>query len=207
MPAAYRILLFCLFPILFYGQELTIKKNYGGVLSLGARSTVSTFNDGVWGNAGMGAGGQFMLQVSDRVNTAWFADYITGSVGDFANRTDYHIGWSVMYYLVPSSAGKLVQPYVLAGHCFDYSNFQDNLDNAHVAERWSSAVQAGLGTHFNLSKRFDVMLQGQYMIHLGNDIEAEKENGTTVFRKENGVNLEGHILITLGVNYKIADLW
>jgi hypothetical protein len=207
MPSVFRTLLLCGLPVLFYGQELNIKKNYGGVFSLGGRSTVSTFNDGVWGNTGMGTGGQVLLQLSDRVNTAWFADYITGGVGNFANRTDYHIGWSVMYYLVPSSAGKLIQPYVLAGHCFDYSNFRDNQDNSHFAERWSSAVQAGFGTHFNLTKRFDVMLQGQYMIHLGNDIDATQENGVAVFKKENGVNLEGHILITLGVNYKIADLW
>jgi hypothetical protein len=28
-----------------------------------------------------------------------------------------------------------------------------------------------------------------------------------VFHKNSGVNLQGHILITVGVNFKIADLW
>jgi opacity protein-like surface antigen len=198
-------------------QEMKVKKNFGGVLSVGGRSTISTFNDGKWGDIGTGSGGQFMVQLSNRVNTAWFFDYITGTVGDFANRTDYHIGWSVMYYLIPNTSvtegntfvtkTPKIQPYILAGHCFDYSNIKDNTNNANFAERWSSAVQAGLGTHFNLTNRLDVNVQGQYMIHLGNDIDAEKENNAVVFHKNSGVNLQGHILITVGVNFKIADLW
>lgn len=212
------IFLCTLFPLYNYGQELKVKNNFGGVLSLGGRSTISTFNDGKWGDIGIGTGGQFMIQASNRVNTAWFFDYITGGVGDFANKTDYHIGWSVMYYLIPNktetAGGSLVtttpriQPYVLAGHCFDYANLRANNDNSNFAERWSSAVQAGFGSHFNLTNRFDLMLQAQYMIHLGNDIDAEKKtDGTVEFTKNAGANLQGHILVTIGVNYKIADLW
>ena len=211
-PILSRAGLFILLLLPFYShsQDMKIKNNYGGVLSVGGRSTISTFNDGKWGDIGIGSGGQFTLQVSNRVNTAWFFDYITGGVGDFANKTDYHIGWSVMYYLVPSSTEKksLFQPYVLAGHCFDYANLRDNQDNSNFAERWSSAVQAGFGTHINLSKRLDFTAQGQYMIHLGTDIEATKNSfGFAEFHKNTGVNLQGHILITLGLNYKIADLW
>jgi opacity protein-like surface antigen len=198
-------------------QEMKIKKNFGGVLSVGGRSTLSTFNDGKWGDIGTGSGGQFLVQLSNRINTAWFFDYITGGVGDFANKTDYHIGWSVMYYLIPNTSvteddtvitkTPKIQPYILAGHCFDYSNIKDNTNNTNFAERWSSAVQAGLGTHFNLTNRLDVNVQGQYMIHLGNDIDAQKVNDKVVLTKNPGVNLQGHILITVGVNFKIADLW
>ena len=214
IPKRLGSFFFLLFPLLISAQVpiaigMKIKNNYGGVLSFGGRSTISTFNDGQWGDIGIGSGGQFMLQVSNRINTAWFFDYITSGVGDYANKTDYHIGWSVMYYLIPSSAENTtkIQPYVLAGHCFDYANIKDNKTD-NFAERWSSAVQGGLGTHFNLSQRFDVNLQGQYMIHLGNDIDTRKEpDGTAVFTKNAGVNLQGHILITLGVNYKVGDLW
>lgn len=208
-------LLICL-PFLSFSQEdsattggLKLKNNFGGVLSVGGRSVLSTFNDGAWGDMGTGAGGQFFLQFSDRVNTAWFFDYISTSVGNFANRTDYHVGWSVMYYLIPSSQEKMpsVQPYVLAGHCFDYSNIKDNTNDANFKERWSSAVQAGIGTHFNLTSRLDASLQGQYMIHLGNDFDANYENKQVIFSDHNGINLEGHILTTLSVNYKLADLW
>jgi opacity protein-like surface antigen len=208
-PSRTFLSLLLIFPLFSFAQQMKIKNNYAGVLSVGGRSTISTFNDGKWGDIGIGSGGQFMLQASNRVNTAWFFDYITGGVGNFANKTDYHIGWSVMYYLVPSNAEKTpaFQPYVLAGHCFDYANIKDNSHTDNFAERWSSAVQGGLGTHINLSSRFDLNLQGQYMIHLGNDIDAEQENGAVVFHKNAGVNLQGHILITLGVNYKVADLW
>jgi hypothetical protein len=130
-------------------------------------------------------------------------------VGKHVNRTDYHIGWSVMYYLVPSNAEKTprLQPYVLAGHCFDYSNLKESANDANFMERWSSAVQAGLGTHYNFTPRFDAALQAQYMIHLGNDIDTDQENGKVAFISKNGVNLEGHLLITFSLNYKIADLW
>lgn len=189
--------------------QLNIKNNYGGVFSLGARTVGSTFNDGKWGDVGTGMGGQFMLQFSDHVNTAWFMDYITTAVGSYANRTDYHIGWSVMYYLVPSSAEKTPkwQPFVLAGHCFDYSNIKDNTNNSNFSERWSSSVQAGLGTHYNFTSRFDATLQAQYMIHIGNDIETSFENNKVTFTERGGVNLEGHILVSFCLNYKIADLW
>lgn len=208
--ASFRksLFLFLFLPALSFAQ-LKLKNNYGGVLSVGGRSVLSMFNDGKWGDMGVGTGGQFMLQFSNRVNTAWFLDYITSGVGGYANRTDYHIGWSVMYYLVPSNAEKTPkwQPYILAGHCFDYSNIKDNTNDANFKERWSSAVQAGLGTHYNFTQRLDVSAQAQYMIHLGNDIDSNNENGQVNFISKNGVNLEGHILLTLSVNYKLADLW
>lgn len=188
---------------------LKLKNNYGGVLSLGGRAVASTFNDGAWGDFGTGMGGQLMLQFSDRVNTAWFFDYISAPVSRYANRTDYHIGWSVMYYLVPSSVEKTprFQPYVLAGHCFDYTNLRDNLNESNFKERWSSAVQAGLGTQFNFTPRFDAGLQAQYMMHLGNHVHARSNNGLVEFASEKGGYLEGHLLLTLSLNYKVADLW
>ena len=59
-----------LFPSLSNSQTaegMKLKNNYAGVLSVGGRSVLSTFNDGQWGDMGTGAGGQFMLQFSDRV--------------------------------------------------------------------------------------------------------------------------------------------
>ena len=40
------------------------------------------------------------------------------------------------------------------------------MDDASITkDRWGSAVQAGLGIHFNLTSRFDISLMSQYMIH------------------------------------------
>lgn len=200
------ILIFVLAFSFGFAQELKVKNDYGGMFSLGVRTTLSTFNGHHEESNGFGVGGQFRLQFADRVNSDWFFDYITSEVGDYANRTDYHIGWSVLYY--PTADPKsFVRPYILAGHCFDYTQMVSKRNSNDRLERWSSAVQGGAGVHFNLSERLDLSLVGQYMVHLGNEIHTELENGTVHFYEENGASLEGHMLFHLGINYKIGDLW
>ena len=204
---AMKILLFLLcFPIVGFSQPLVTKGSQGGIFSLGVRTTISAFNDGVSGNVGTGVGGQFRLQFADKVNSDWFFDYITSDIDGFANRTDYHIGWSVMFYPGKELTPRL-RPYILAGHCFDYSRLEDNSNSSHFDERWSSAVQGGLGVHYNLTPRLDLSAVCQYMTHLGTHVNAEQENGVVVFHHEKGASLEGHLLFHLGINYKIADLW
>lgn len=198
------------------------RHNPAGMLSLGGRTTVSLFNDLDNEMTGTGVGGQFRLRFSDAVNTDWFFDYITSDILNYARRTDYHIGWSVLFYPINNLAyfrqeGEFkpkFRPYILAGHCFDYSRIEAKDGISHVdgyiaAERWSSAVQAGLGTHLELSPRFDISLTGQYMMHLGNHIETEYDftTGTLSFHEHKGTSLAGHLLVTLSLNYKIAKLW
>jgi hypothetical protein len=195
-----------LFTIMTKAQPLTIKKNQGGIVSFGARTTISTFNHGEFGNTGMGLGGQARVQISDQLNTAWFLDYITGDVEDYAHRQDLHIGWSVLFYPTKKLEAK-IRPYILAGHCFDYTRLEDNRNASNYLERWSSAVQGGAGVHFNLSQRLDLSVVGQYMVHLGTDVHAEQIDGIVEFHKEKGASLEGHLLFHVGINYKIADLW
>jgi hypothetical protein len=193
----------------------SLSKKESGKLQLGLRSVVSAFSDD--GANGMGVGGQFRLKFGSRLNSDWFFDYITTDIGGLAKRTDYHIGWSVLYYPFNSQIkkGKLT-PYLLAGHCFDYTKVQKNnfastttLGQAH---RLSSAVQSGLGTHYNLADNFDISLTAQYMIHLGNDIHStvfdnEVTGQKDVLIEEGDLGLEGHLLINLSLNVYIADLW
>jgi hypothetical protein len=68
--------------------ELKIKKTHGGIFSLGMRTTVSTFNHGNWDDVGTGVGGQYRIQFHDRVNTEWYADYLTSKIGKLGQRTD-----------------------------------------------------------------------------------------------------------------------
>lgn len=200
------IVILLVVPCFSFAQPLKVKNQQGGILSLGVRTTVSTFNDGDFGNNGMGAGGQFRLQVANFVNTDWYLDYITSNVGDYALRNDLHIGWSVLAYF-SAKQDALIKPYILAGHCFDWTTLRDLNDPSNTADRRSSAVQAGAGFHWNFSQRMDLSFTTQYMIHLGSDIHAHYENGLVEFEKHKGANLEGHLLFNVSINYKIADLW
>lgn len=198
------------FPLGIFAQE---KENYSenGRLELGVRSTLSLF--GTDNTLGFGTGGQFRLRLLERVNTEWFADFISNDLSGLGRRNDGHIGWSVMFY--PFSPEKQVMPYLLAGHCFDYTRvniYHDGFSPMESRKRWSSAVQMGLGTSFNLSERANISLSGQYMLHLGKDIHTHihEENGKNILHfKDSGhtSGFEGHVFLTLSMNFKLADLW
>jgi len=204
----YKLLLTC--AILFYtalshAQSMSYKGGQGGTFSLGQRTTFSAFNDGGSQKSALGIGGQFRIRLAERVNTEWFADYLPAT-DNYTRREDYHIGWSVLFYPFSKDNERFL-PYVLAGHCFDYTNHVDLSDRSHSINRWSSAVQAGIGTHINLTQRFDISVSSQYMIHLGTDVHSHIENGQVEFEAHKGGSLEGHLLFTVSFNYKIADLW
>lgn len=202
----------------------------GGIFMLGMRTTGSLFTRGT--TPGLGLGGQFRIRLSPRINTDWFADYITNDLNGLGKRTDYHIGWSVLFYLYePESQRSIsalrntrgyrktlprpVVPYILAGHCFDYTLMANNsITHPETAERWSSAIQGGAGVHFPIQKIGDLSFTSQYMMHLGTDIHGEVMTETSpvysrwmTFHEDEGGSLEGHLLLTLSLNIRIADLW
>jgi opacity protein-like surface antigen len=165
-----KLILFCsLIPMMSIAQQHVDTES--GYFSLGIRSAVSEFSDA--GATGFGYGGQFRIRVLQKVNTDWFGDYLTTDIGGIAKREDVHIGWSILAYPFNSemTAGKFT-PYILAGHCFDYTRVAKNNSNMYK-EKWSSAVQAGLGMHYNVTDRMDISLTAQYMMHLGKAIHAE----------------------------------
>jgi opacity protein-like surface antigen len=185
-------------------QPMNYNGGRGGTLSFGQRSTISTFNEGDERSA-LGLGGQFRIRLSERVNTEWFFDYLPAT-NRYTRRADYHIGWSVLFY--PFNTGnELFVPYVLAGHCFDYTRHTDLSNSANQIDRWSSAVQGGIGTHINLTERLDISVSSQYMIHLGTDVHSHIVGGQVEFEQHKGGSLEGHLLFTIGFNYKFVDLW
>src|ERR1700747_207611 len=117
-------------PILSIAQEKKeeTKDTESGKIQLGLRSVVSTFSDTKY--SGLGLGGQLRVKFGSRLNTEWFADYITTNVGNYAARTDYHIGWTVQYYAFNNEIKKgKFTPYIEAGHCFDYTNITLNPSN------------------------------------------------------------------------------
>ena len=178
----------------------------GGTISLGTRNTFSMFNNDP--GIGVGIGGQTRIQVSDHINTEWFFDYITSKNKTYTNRNDYHFGWSVMYY--PGNTvdfSNLLQPYIVAGHCFDYSKVWEQKNKTNYADRWSMATQAGLGTHINITPFFDCSLSAQYMLHFGKEIETNIEKDIVSIEKKDHTSPDGHFLCTVSFNYKLFHLW
>ena len=110
----------------------------------------------------------------------------------------------------------MFQPYIEGGHCFDLSKmsvYEGHTVSAdtEMGTRFSSAVQLGLGTHLNITDRFDITLKTQYMLHLGKELHAHTHqhgDQTHVEIEEgHGAGLEGHLLGTISLNYKIGNLW
>lgn len=203
--------------ILIVLTTLTVEAQYtrkSGSFELGMRQTLSLFgNDNTFG---YGTGAHFRIMMGKRINTEWFADHIQTDLYNMGKRSDAHIGWSVMFYML--NEPKKFDPYVLAGHCFDYTKVRAYNSLTEVPnptfKRWSSAVQAGLGTHFNISQRCNISLAAQYMLHLGTDIHVEKEEDAfgkefLHIEEEGGgkITFEGHLLVSLSLNFKIANLW
>ena len=178
-----------------------------GTFSLGTRTTASLFN-GDETSAGIGLGGQFRIQFSNKLSSEWFADFITSSIGDAASRNDYHVGWSLMFYPgATTDFSRLLQPYILAGHCFDYTRIEADNDASNNLDRLSMAMHAGAGTHINVNPRFDFSVSAQYMLHLGKDIHTQVVSNEVHIEKTNSSKPEGHLLATLSINYKIGNLW
>lgn len=198
-------------------------KNPGGEFSLGVRSTASLFNDAGSG-IGTGFGGQFRLRFYDFLNSEWFADYLSSGISGLGTRMDYHIGWSVMFYFTQLNESRTnishfrpyrLRPYFLAGHCFDYTRVRGNnpfYQPDADAFRWSSAIQAGFGLHVPMTPRIDLSASAQYMYHMGKEIAVETRtaaNGDQFIyvQKEESTGLEGHLLFSVSMNFRIADFW
>ncbi len=216
-----RILLSCLtlacFSLHGFSQDDSPSQSLvqKGQFSMGMRQTTSLFgHDNI---PGLGVGGQMRWQFFDFINTEWFADWINIDLDGAGTRNNAHIGWSVMFY--PIRTGRVI-PYAVAGHCFDYAQvipfstpYLDRSDD--IVTRWSSAVQAGLGSHFFVTDRFDISLSAQYMLHLGDHLDYEVQSTGSgpylVTHDHTGgssnTGVEGHVLITASINYRIADLW
>lgn len=193
-----RISKFILISLLFQLQGWTQVKTDDSRFSLGVRSTFSAFSDD---GQGLGTGGQFRIRFTDRVNSDWFGDYIVINQNNQIKSEYAHIGWSVLFYPWENTFGR-IQPYILAGHCFDYNKKTLIAFPQQGADRWGSAIQSGFGTHFFLSSQMDVSLSAQYMIHLTKELISEQTATGTVITQAPGNAFEGHLLCTLSMNYR-----
>ena len=189
----------------FAQEEKTETYQSPGMVSVGTRNTLSMFSHDK--AMGKGIGGQIRVQLGKRIGSEWFLDYIPSKNDDLTFRNDYHIGWSIMYYPIKAERERLLQPYFSAGHCFDYSKVMEQGNRSNYADRWTMATQAGLGTHFNITNRFDCSLSAQYMLHFGKEIESSGQKGNLIIEKQNHSTPDGHLLVSLSFNYKLFHLF
>ncbi|HVA97998.1 MAG TPA: hypothetical protein VNG53_03810 [Bacteroidia bacterium] len=206
-----------LIPFILLGFAASAQKDStSGQFSFGMRSTISTFTDAQ--SVGLGSGGEFRIRITKHMNTEWYGDYINTNIQNLGYRHDGHIGWSVLFYLdkEPLSVGK-VTPYILAGQCFDYTDVHADYKNVNM-QRWSAAAaQGGFGITYNITSRFDFSALTQYMMHLGTNVETQVEHidlgappiegpAYLSVTKKSGASLDGHLLITFSVNYRLGKL-
>ena len=159
---------------------------------------------------GLGAGSQWKLSISPRINTQWFLDLISSNDGDQVYRKDLHIGWAVQFALNKNGfRSNKVTPYFTAGHCFDWTKvgIKDLVESPRV---FTSAVQTGLGLSYFPHPKVELNLQSQYMIHLGKHVHVVEDSGHDhgphgVAVEKTGI--EGHLLSTISMNFYFAQLW
>jgi hypothetical protein len=186
-----------------------------GFLSMGARNCVSAFISQGKMYVGTGAGGQFALRIAKNFNSHWFADWIVSNIANKAQRYDFHSGFSMMPEVYSPRVGKThIALFPLAGICIDYTKL--SATTGHVAtgpsflERYSFAIQAGIGATVPVSKRLDFSLEVHYMLHIGTCVGIDI-NGNDVYihqmRPSENVCLEGHYVIAISVDYKMFRLW
>ncbi len=182
------------------------RKLEAGQFGLGMRNAMN-----FWGEndmLGFGAGGQFKLAFSPRVNTDWFADVISSS-GEFDSyRKDYHIGWGVQFALAKEGFGShMFVPYIMAGQCFDLTRVGVR-GGEETPLIFSAAVQGGAGVSSFVHKAVELNLQLQYMMHLTQHVHLEMDDhGHTHTEVEKGASASGHLLGTFSFTVYFLRLW
>jgi hypothetical protein len=229
------IILLILLPTIAFAQtarqeRIKNRAKEVGEFQLGMRSTLSLFDN--YAFPGLGYGGMFRIRPGKRINTEWYSDYIKTDIAGLGTRETVHIGWSVMIYPFKTETvkGKFT-PYIIGGNCFDYAKISSNkhyLAGSNVivtksTQRYTTAVQAGLGVNYFLSNKFNLSLSAQYMDHIGKDLDAvimdrqgnevtskshyhDEGNYLQVNENNNGLVLAGHLLITLSLNLTLFDI-
>jgi hypothetical protein len=213
------VLIFSLLPLLLKAQEE--KKNETvfdpvGYLSMGSRNCFSSFFSNGKAFVGTGAGGEFGLRIAKDFNSHWFADWIVSNVDNLAQRYDFHSGFSMMPEILSSRVGsKRLSMFPLAGICIDYTKFsitngKNTTGGPTWLERYSFAVQAGVGVTLPVSDRLDVSLEAHYMLHIGTclgiDLKGD-EVRLLQMQPQQSLCLEGHYVLALSMDFKLFKLW
>ena len=78
-------------------------------------------------------------------------------------------------------------------------------------DEFASAVQLGLGAHYNITDRTDISFTAQYMMHMGKNIHAniaDHDGEKHVHLEKTQIRgVEGHMLINVSLNVRLFDMW
>ena len=108
--------------------------------------------------------------------------------------------------LYPQLKRRRVQPFLSLGAAADYSSVREMKNKENEAGRWNLGVMGGLGMHINITWRTDITLSAHYMVHFGEKIETVNTGEEIVFLP-GGNGTDGHLLLTMSMNFKMMDLW
>lgn len=181
------------------------KHDQDGTFSIGIRSGLSFESSADGLNMSQGLGMQFRIMPTKRINTEWFAESYHGPYGDLGVRTDTHIGALALLY--PQRRMQRVAPFLAVGPNADFIKIRDRLNKNNFESRWCIGAQAGIGFHINMTYRFDMTVSTQYMLHFGQTVALQLDDGNIIYLPHDGSGLDGHLLFNISFNYKMADLW
>ena len=184
---------------------MRLKWTNSGVLTIGIRTGVVLSTDNSGWNIGQGMGLQARIMATSHINTEWYFEYFHGGYTSQAVRTDGHIGGLVLLY--PQHRLQRVAPFLAIGPNADYVKLRERVNKENFVSRWSLAAQSGIGMHINLTRRSDMTIATMYMLHFGQELVLPLEDASVITIPSSGSGLDGHFVVNVSFNYKIADLW
>lgn len=203
---SFLILLLCYGSCKAQDESTNIESGY---FSVARRSSISMWGLNEWKPSGLGTGTAFRIQISKRLNSEWYGDFIKTEYKGLAYRFDRHLTNSLMYYLREPEADQVFRPFVSASvFCLDFTRLQI-VGEEEAMQRFSLSQQLGIGSHFFITERFDFSIYAQYYNHLGRDIHVhEHSDGTIEMEEVRGrISLEGHMFLVCSFGYRFIDLW
>ncbi|MCS6917920.1 MAG: hypothetical protein RMK52_06455 [Chitinophagales bacterium] len=186
-------------------KPLRIKFTDPGVFGVGIRTAAGLSISDSALRVSEGGGVQARLMVLQRLNTEWYAEWLRGGFSDAAYRTDVHLGLNTLLYF--QRRLQRVAPFVLTGIAADALTLHNRLTARHRTSSWTTALQGGIGFHINLTWRSDLTVSAAYQHHLSHQAILQTEESILAQVPRSGRTGDGHLLVTLSMNYKITDLW
>ena len=189
-----------------YAQKpMKLKYTDSGVFAIGLRSGVVLSNSSSGWNLGQGLGLQARIMATSHINTEWYFEVFQGGYTNQGVRTDGHIGGLALLY--PQHKLQRVAPFLAVGPNADYVKLRERINKQNFVSRWSLGVQSGIGIQINLTRRSDMTISTQYMVHFGQALLLPLEDSSVILLPQSGSGIDGHFIVNVSFNYKMADLW